>query len=67
MIRFEPTMPRSISFQNPDCPECGAAMRLFGIEADEAGRELLSFDCLRCQHIETAMRKSNALHFLSSH
>jgi len=63
MIRFESTMPRSNSIKKPDCPECGAGMSLFGIEADDPGHELLSFDCPRCQHIETKVRKSNTLQF----
>ena len=59
MIRFEPSMPRSNSIKKPDCPKCRAEMRLFGIEADDPSHELLSFDCPRCEHIETQMRKSN--------
>jgi predicted RNA-binding Zn-ribbon protein involved in translation (DUF1610 family) len=67
MIRFKPTMPRSNSIGTPDCPQCGTGMRLFGIEVDDAGDELLSFDCPRCQHIETMIRKSNTPQFSSSH
>ena len=57
MILFEPTMPRP--FEKPDCPECGTAMWLFGIESDELGHELFSFDCPVCHHIETATQYLN--------
>jgi Zn ribbon nucleic-acid-binding protein len=35
------------------CPQCHTAMRLFGIEADAIGSELLSFECSKCERIET--------------
>lgn len=35
------------------CPLCNTAMRLFGIEADGVGSELLSFECPKCESIET--------------
>jgi predicted RNA-binding Zn-ribbon protein involved in translation (DUF1610 family) len=67
MIRIEPTVPQSNSTKKPDCPQCGTGMRLFGIEVDDAGDELLSFDCPRCQHIETEIRKCNTLQFSRLH
>ena len=67
MILIEPTRPRSDSIEDPDCPKCGTGMRLFGIEADDAGGELLSFDCPVCQHLETKIRKSVTLPFSWSH
>ncbi len=35
------------------CPLCKRTMRLFGIEADAIGSELLSFECPECERIET--------------
>jgi hypothetical protein len=58
-LSYRPAMPPSNSIETLACPECGAGMWLFGIEADRPGRELLSFDCPQCQCIETKMRKSN--------
>jgi hypothetical protein len=37
----------------PACRTCNSAMRLFGIETDESGRELLSFECSGCEQVET--------------
>jgi hypothetical protein len=51
------------SITQQDCPECGARMRLFGIETDEPGYELLSFHCTECQRIETATRTSETAQF----
>ncbi len=62
MIRYKLAR-HSDSIEQPECPICGIAMWLFGIEADDPGYELLSFDCPRCQHIETKMRKANTLQF----
>jgi predicted RNA-binding Zn-ribbon protein involved in translation (DUF1610 family) len=59
MIRIELALPASNSLKQLNCPKCGTRMRLFGIEADDPGQELLSFDCPRCEHIETKVRKSN--------
>jgi len=42
-------------------------MLLFGIEVQEPDLELLSFDCPRCQHIETKRRKSDAPQFSQLH
>ena len=38
------------------CSKCGTGMRLFGVEPDAPGRELLSFECTACQHIEARAR-----------
>ena len=48
----EPATPR-----NPNCPKCGTGMRLFGIEPDAPGLELLTFECPKCLHIETKLAK----------
>jgi predicted RNA-binding Zn-ribbon protein involved in translation (DUF1610 family) len=67
MIGLGQTMPRSDSIERQNCPKCGTAMWLFGIEGDDPGHELLSFDCPRCQHIETKIRNSKTLQFSSWH
>jgi phage FluMu protein Com len=58
MTRYQPATPHSNSIRRPDCSKCGTAMLLFGIEAESPGRELLSFECPRCQNIETRTIKS---------
>ncbi len=37
----------------PDCPQCAAQMYLARIEPEEPGYDLRTFECPRCQHIET--------------
>jgi hypothetical protein len=34
------------------CPNCGAEMYLFGIEAERAARDLYSFECSACDVLE---------------
>jgi hypothetical protein len=47
------TIQNSDAIATPVCMTCRTAMRLFGIEDDLIGRELLSFECPECEHIET--------------
>ena len=35
------------------CPKCGSPMGLTRIEPDEPGKDLRTFECGKCQHIET--------------
>ena len=37
----------------PLCPKCGSPMGLTRIEPDSPGKDLRTFECERCQHIET--------------
>ena len=37
----------------PDCQQCAAQMYLARIEPEEPGHDLRTFECPRCQHIET--------------
>ena len=53
MTKYQPATSHSDSIRRPECSKCGTAMLLFGIEAESPGRELLSFECPRCQNIET--------------
>ena len=52
-----PATPHSDSIKRPNCSDCGTATQLFGIEAERAGYELLTFVCPGCKHIETAVGK----------
>lgn len=57
MTTYQPATPHSNSIVRPDCSKYGTGMRLFGIEPDKPGLELLSFECPGCQHIETMLGK----------
>jgi hypothetical protein len=39
----------------PACPECSAQMYLSRIELKQPGFDLRTFECPRCQHVETAV------------
>ena len=39
----------------PACPECPAQMYLSRIEPEQPGFDLRTFECPRCQHVETAV------------
>ena len=54
MIIYQPATPRSNSPIRPNCPECHRRMRLFGIES-EASHELYSYECPKCERIETSV------------
>ena len=41
----------------PDCPQCSAQMYLARIEPEKPGHDLRTFECPRCQHVETAVVK----------
>jgi hypothetical protein len=41
------------SIIRPACSKCRTKLRLFGIEPDRPGYELLSFECPSCKNIET--------------
>ena len=34
------------------CPKCGAEMRLFGIAPESPKRDLFTFECRPCDHVE---------------
>ena len=56
MIVYPRATQRSNSTVRPNCPECETQMRLFGIESEDPGHELHSYECPNCQRIETAVR-----------
>jgi hypothetical protein len=41
----------------PDCSQCAAQMYLARIEPEKPGRDLRTFECPRCQHVETVVVK----------
>lgn len=59
MTTFQPARPHSDSITRPECPKCSTAMRLFGIEPEAPGFELLSFECPKCLHIAVKQGKQN--------
>ena len=58
MTAYQPATPRSDSIIRPACAKCGTKTRLFGIEAERPGYELWSFECPKCQHIQTEIGKA---------
>ena len=59
MTTYKPATPHSNSITRPNCSKCGTATLLFGIErADKPDYELWSFECPKCQQIETAVGKA---------
>ena len=58
MIVCQPAYP-TFQFDYPTqlCPKCQTRMRLFGIEYEAPGHELYSYECPKCQRIETAVAK----------
>jgi hypothetical protein len=57
MTTYQPRTRHSDSIRRPDCSKCGTLTRLFGIEPEKPGFELLSFECPTCHHIQTAIGK----------
>jgi Zn finger protein HypA/HybF involved in hydrogenase expression len=55
---FQPATKHSNSIERIECSKCGTRMMLFGIEAERPGYELHSFECPKCQNIETRIGKS---------
>jgi hypothetical protein len=39
----------------PECPKCTTPMYLARIKLDRHGFDLRTFECPRCQHVETAL------------
>jgi hypothetical protein len=58
MSTYQPATPHSDSIERAHCSKCGAGMLLFGIEPESPGHELHSFECPKCQNIETRIGKS---------
>jgi hypothetical protein len=42
----------------PACPKCSTQMYLACIAIERPGFDLRTFECPRCQHVETAVAKS---------
>jgi hypothetical protein len=35
-----------------ECARCDLELRLLGVEAEKVGRDLYTFECTKCGHIE---------------
>jgi len=49
--------PPKPSLDRPPCPECGWLMWLAHIEPDKPDCDKRTFECPRCQHVETVVVK----------
>jgi ribosomal protein S27AE len=49
------TLENTLINERPECPECSALMYLAIIEPEKPGFDLRSFECSRCQHVETVV------------
>jgi ribosomal protein S27E len=58
MTTYQPRTAHSNSIVRPACLKCGTALRVFGIEPERPGYELLSFECPKCHHIQTEIGKA---------
>jgi hypothetical protein len=58
MSKYQPATAHSDSIERPTCPKCRTKMRLFGIEPERPEYELRSFECPKCNHIQTAIGKA---------
>ena len=58
LIPYAPATPHFNSIKRPACSKCGTELYLFGIEAENPGHELHSFECPKCKNIEVRIAKS---------
>jgi hypothetical protein len=47
-----PTKPKSAAQPLLLCPQCKLELRLLGIEVERPGRDLYTFECTTCTHLE---------------
>ena len=52
MTTYQPATPHSNSIERPNSERCGTLTRLYGIEPDAQGFELLTFVCPSCDHVQ---------------
>jgi DNA-directed RNA polymerase subunit RPC12/RpoP len=52
---FSPSTPGA--GERIDCPKCGTKMLLTRIEPDKADHDKRTFECPKCQHVETVIIK----------
>jgi hypothetical protein len=55
MTFSEYTLENSPITLRPECPTCTAQMYLARIETEKPGFDLRTFECPRCQHVETVV------------
>jgi hypothetical protein len=54
MTFSEYTLENAPMTARPDCPKCTAQMYLARIQPEKPGFDLRTFDCPRCQHVESS-------------
>jgi hypothetical protein len=55
-MRFsEYTLENAPIMARPDCPKCTTQMHLARIAPEKPGFDLRTFECPRCQHVETTV------------
>ena len=57
-VVFAPATSYSDSIARPGCSECGTATFLVGIKSERPGYALITFECPKCEHFETALWKA---------
>jgi DNA polymerase III alpha subunit (gram-positive type) len=55
MTFSEYTLENTPMTARPDCPKCTAQMYLARIQPEKPGFDLRTFDCPRCQHVESTV------------
>jgi hypothetical protein len=53
MTFSEYTLENTPIHERPECPKCSAPMYLAIIKPEKPGFDLRTFECPRCQHVET--------------
>ena len=53
MTDMQPGKTDPLRTEHTPCPKCGNPMGLTRIEPDSPGKDLRTFECGQCQHIET--------------
>ena len=54
-IEFSPSTPGAR--ERPECPKCKTAMMLSRIELDQPGHDKRTFECPKCENVETMVVK----------
>ena len=60
MTIYQPATPASNALARPPCGKCGTKTLLMGIELEEPGYDLNTFECPKCGHFETTVTKVGA-------
>jgi RNase P subunit RPR2 len=55
-----PAEPSLIPIERPRCPKCQAPMMLARIEHGPAVSDLLTFECLKCEHVQKVLTEDQS-------